>query len=59
LKKSAKSLNCKYYETFDEFKLAILGCIEKFNGEYKPELESLLTWTFQTFPTDETAGKAA
>mgnify|MGYP002067289156 FL=1 len=54
-----KSLNCKYYETFDEFKLAILGCIEKFNGEYKSELESLLTWTFQTFPTDKTEGKAA
>lgn len=54
-----KSLNCKYYETFDEFKLAILGCIEKFNGEYKSELESLLTWTFQTFPAGETEGKAA
>ena len=54
-----KSLNCKHYETFDEFKLAILGCIEKFHGEYKPELESLLTWTFQTFPAGETEGKAA
>lgn len=54
-----KSLNCKYYENFDEFKLAILGCIEKFGGEYREELESLLTWTFQTFPSDESVGKVA
>lgn len=54
-----KSLNCKYYETFDEFKMAILGCIEKFSGEYKAELESLLTWTFQTFPTDKSEEKVA
>ena len=54
-----KSLNCKYYDTFDAFKLAILGCIEKFSGEYKAELESLLTWTFQTFPTEESTEKAA
>jgi transposase len=54
-----KSLNCKYYETFGEFKSAILDCIEKFSGEYKPELESLLTWEFQTFPTDEPVEKVA
>ena len=54
-----KSLNCKYYETFDEFKAAILGCIDKFSGEYKAELESLLTWTFQTFPTDKSEEKVA
>lgn len=54
-----KSLNCKYYETFDEFKLAISGCIEKFGGEYREELESLLTWEFQTFPTGESVEKVA
>lgn len=54
-----KSLNCKYYATFDEFKLAISDCIEKFSGEHKAELASLLTWEFQTFPANTTEGKAA
>lgn len=54
-----KSLNCKYYETFDDFKLAILGCIEKFSGEHKAELANLLTWSFQTFPTNPIEEKAA
>jgi transposase len=54
-----KSLNCKYYETFDVFKLAIMDCIEKFSGEYRAELETLLTWTFQTFPSNQIGEKAA
>lgn len=54
-----KSLNCKYYETFDEFKLAIMDCIENFSGEYKTELESLLTWKFQTFSAKRAEEKVA
>jgi transposase len=54
-----KSLNCKYYETFDEFKLAIMDCIGKFSGEYTTELESLLTWKFQTFSAKRAEEKVA
>lgn len=54
-----KSLNCKYYETFDAFKSAIMDCIEKFSGEHRAELETLLTWPFQTFPSSQTGEKVA
>ena len=54
-----KSLNCRYYENFDLFKSAIQDCISKFGSEYKEELETLLTWSFQTFPTENVEGKAA
>lgn len=54
-----KSLNCRYYENFDLFKAAIQECISKFRREYKEELETLLTWSFQTFPTENKEKKVA
>jgi transposase len=54
-----KSLNCKYHATFSEFKFAITDCIGKFDGEYKTELKSLLTWSFQTFLVNEIGEKVA
>jgi len=44
-----KCLYSKYYETFTDFKQAILDCIAETEGEYKQELASLLTLKFQTF----------
>jgi len=44
-----KCLYSKYYETFPDFKQAILDCIAETEGEYKQELVSLLTLKFQTF----------
>lgn len=43
-----KCLNCVYFKNFDLFSKAILKCIAKFGTEYRGELESLLTWNFQT-----------
>ena len=54
-----KSLNNRYYENFDLFKTEIQDCISKFGREYKKELETLLTWSFQTFPTEEIEKKVA
>lgn len=54
-----KSLNCRYYENFDLFKAAIQECIAKFGSEYKEELETLLTWSFQTFSIQEPEKKVA
>jgi len=54
-----KSLNCRYYENFDLFKSAVEECISKFGTEYKEELETLLTWSFQTFATQVRGEKAA
>ena len=44
-----KCLYSKYYETFTDFKQAIMDCIFETNGEYRQELASLLTLKFQTF----------
>lgn len=44
-----KCLYSEYYETFTDFKQAIVGCIAETDGEYKQELVSLLTLKFQTF----------
>lgn len=44
-----KCLYSEYYETFTDFKQAIVGCIAETDGEYKQELASLLTPKFQTF----------
>lgn len=44
-----KALNSRYYETFADFKIAILQAIENCNGEWSGELESLLALNFQTF----------
>lgn len=54
-----KSLNCRYYENFDLFKSAIQECISKFDSEHKEELATLLTWSFQTFPSQDIEEKAA
>ena len=44
-----KCLNSKYYESFAEFKGAILECLGKLGSDYKEELASLLSLKFQTF----------
>lgn len=42
-------LYSKYYETFNDFKLAIVNCIKESNTTKKDQLASLLTWNFQSF----------
>jgi transposase len=42
-------LYSEYYEKFPEFKQAIDNCIRNAHTEHKDELESLLTWNFQSF----------
>jgi len=46
-----KSLNSRYYETFFDFRMAILKAVESCNNEWEDELTSLLTLNFQTFST--------
>ena len=44
--------NClysKYYEKYSAFKAAIENCIATAHTDHKEELDSLLTWNFQTF----------
>ena len=45
-----KCLNAKYYSSFVEFVDGIQSCIQKFEGVYREELCSLLSWNFQTLP---------
>jgi transposase len=42
-------LYSKYYEKYPEFKTAIENCINTAHTDHREELESLLTWNFQTF----------
>ena len=42
-----KCLNNVYYETFDEFKEGINGCLNRVENEYKSELETLMQPNFQ------------
>jgi transposase len=42
-------LYSKYYEKFPEFKQAIDNCIRNAHAEHKDELETLLSWNFQSF----------
>jgi len=42
-------LYSKYYEKYPEFKTAIENCIATAHTDHREELESLLTWNFQTF----------
>lgn len=44
-----KALNSRYYETFFDFRMAILKAVESCNHEWEDELASLLTLNFQTF----------
>lgn len=45
------------HEDFDDFQKAVLDCINSAYLHYAEEMESLLTWNFQTIP--ETTEKAA
>ncbi len=42
-------LYSKYYQKFPEFKHAIDNCIRNAHIKHKEELESLLSWNFQSF----------
>lgn len=42
-------LYAKYYECFEDFKQAIQLFIDSANQKYKEQLDSLLSWNFQTF----------
>ncbi len=42
-------LYSKYYPKFPEFKQAIDDCITNAHTKHKNELESLLSWNFQSF----------
>lgn len=46
----SKCLNAKYYATFAEFMKGVENCIGAFQGTFQEELNSLLTWNFQTLP---------
>jgi len=48
-----KCLNCVYFKDFKKFSAAISDCIGKFGGEYRAELQTLLTWNFQTLTKPE------
>ncbi len=42
-------LYSKYYPKFDGFKQALAGCIQTVHTQHKDELETLLSWNFQSF----------
>jgi len=42
-------LYSRYYETFENFKKAIMACLVEAQGKHKQELSALLTLKFQTF----------
>jgi transposase len=42
-------LYSEYYEKFPDFKQAIDNCIRNAHTEHKDDLESLLSWNFQSF----------
>jgi hypothetical protein len=44
-----KALYNEFYEDYQQFCTAILGCLAQTNTTYKEELETLLTPKFQTF----------
>lgn len=44
-----KCLYSKYYSDFTLFKSTITECLSKTHSEYKRELDSLLTFNFQSF----------
>lgn len=45
-----KVLYPKVYETFSDFSNAIEDCLSEAHTSHKEELDSLLTWNFQTLP---------
>jgi transposase len=42
-------LYSKYYASFTDFKRAIVSCISSAHTEHRDELETLLSWNFQSF----------
>ena len=44
-----KALNNRSFANLKLFQNAICNCINGFSSEYKEELDSLLTWNFQSF----------
>lgn len=44
-----KAIVNRSFESFQLFQKAIQGCIDKFTTDYAQELDSLLTWNFQSF----------
>ena len=42
-------LYAKYYPKFDGFKQALFDCIQKAHSRHRDELETLLSWNFQSF----------
>jgi transposase len=42
-------LSCRYYEDFNRFKAAIVGCLDGVEAIHRPSIRSLLTLNFQTF----------
>ena len=42
-------LNCRYYETFECFNLAISDFIRNTDKKHHKKMKSLLTWNFQDF----------
>lgn len=45
-----KSLYCKVYTNFNSFCDGITDCIENFDNDHKDEINSLMSWNFQTLP---------
>lgn len=44
-----KCLYSRFYGNFTDFKQAICSCIDKADSNHKNELQSLLSWNFQSF----------
>jgi len=42
-------LYSEYYDSFNAFKTAIIGCITDLPTKHKDEMQSLMTLNFQTF----------
>jgi transposase len=42
-------LYAKYYPKFDRFKQALVDCIQNAHPQHRDELETLLSWNFQSF----------
>ena len=44
-----QTLYAKYYPNFDAFKVVIQEALDKTNTTFKPKLDTLLAWNFQSF----------
>jgi transposase len=52
-------LYAKYYADHHAFQQAIIACIAQAADKHKEELESLLTWKFQSFKAVRVIGEAS